>query len=132
MKNILFALLLTLLPATALAEAPLMMAFQTTDGMVKTIDAESLSMTVTDGKLLASNGSESLEFALPDLAKMYFTGEAALTELLATADTAVSVYTADGKQVGNYVSAAKAVESLPAGIYIVAAATGKTFKISVR
>lgn len=136
MKNKLFAMLafLSFTIGGWAADAPLFMAFLSTDGSICTMDAEGLEMTVAGGNLIVTNGTDSHEFTLTDLSKMYFTGEAALKELLSDseADQAVTVFTADGRAAGKFESAAKAVNSLPAGIYLVSTASGKNFKIAVK
>ena len=135
MKN-LFPALLLLASQTASAELydyPYM-AFQTADGIVKTIPVSSLSIVVSDGNLVVtySDGSES--FPLSDLAKMYFTTEAEVTKVQnpeSTGSSEVEVTSLAGVFCGTFPSVEAARQSLPAGMYIVKNSK-ETFKIAVK
>ena len=52
------------------------LVFQNADGSVKTVAVESLTITFSDGKLLATNVAGTETFALSDLSKMYFSSDA--------------------------------------------------------
>lgn len=125
---------LSLSAVSALAEAPLLMAFQTADGCVSTIAAEALSISVAGDKLLAANGAESLQFNLADLQKMFFTDQPAAAQFVSAdaAPSATTAYTLDGKAAGTFDSAAAALSALPAGVYMLHTADGKSFKIAVK
>ena len=132
----LFPALLLLASQTASAEFydyPYM-AFQTADGTVKTLSVSSLSLTITDGQLIAVSDDGTEQFTLSDLAKMYFTTEAEATKVQATeaADSSsVEVISLSGVSYGTFSDVEAARKSLPAGMYIVK--NGKeTFKIAVK
>lgn len=120
--------------ATASVQASLKMNFQSSDGTISSIDARLLSMSVVGDKLLASNGTERLEFDLQKLVKMYFTGEADGVEILPVDLNGgeVAVYTLDGNLEGRFSSPAVALSSLNSGIYILHTTDNKTVKIAVQ
>lgn len=120
--------------ATTSVQASLKMNFQSSDGTISSIVARSLSMAVVGDKLLASNGTESLEFDLQKLVKMYFTGEADGVEILPVDFNGgeMAVYTLDGKLEGRFSSPAVAMSSLNSGIYILHTTDNKTVKIAVQ
>lgn len=133
-KWIILVAVLGMFFATASAQTSLKMTFQSSDGSLSSIDAKSLSMSVIGDKLLASNGTESLEFDLQKLVKMYFTGEADGVEILPVDFNGgeVAVYTLDGKLEGRFSSPAVAMSSLNSGIYILHTTDNKTVKIAVQ
>lgn len=130
----LLTVFLTLFVGTVSAQVPLKLAFLSDDGTVDTIDANSLSLSVSGDNLLASNGRETLELNLQSLVKMYFTGDASGVELLSVSpgDGEVSVYAVDGKFSGRFGSASKALSELPAGTYIFRTSDNKSVKIAVQ
>lgn len=125
---------LILFVGTTSAQTPLKLAFQTIDGSISSINAKSLSISVSGDNLTASNGTENLTFKLQELAKMYFTGDASGVELIPVNINKgeVSVYTLDGKFAGKFESAASAMSSLTRGIYIVKTSDKKSLKIAVQ
>lgn len=118
---------------TATAGEPLRMAFQYDDGAVSYIDADGLTMKVSEQKLLASNPQSSLELDLKKLAKMYFTSGTSGVEL-ASVDIAATVdaYTVDGRFAGRFPTASAAITSLPKGVYVLRSSDDKTLKIAVQ
>ena len=134
-KNLIPALLL-FVAQTASAELydyPYM-AFQTADGTVKTVSVSSLSLTISDGTLIATSGESAEQFTLSDLSKMYFTTEAVATKVQnpeSTEPSEVEVTSLAGIPCGVFSSVEAARQSLPAGMYIVKNSK-ETFKIAVR
>ena len=132
----LFSALLLLAAQTASAELydyPYM-AFQTADGIVKTVPVSSLSLAITDGKLIATSGDETESFTLTNLSKMYFTTSAEVTKVQnpEKADSSEVVVTSlSGVSYGTYPNVEVARQSLPAGMYIVKNST-ETIKIVVK
>lgn len=119
MKKIL--LLLAAVTAAIKADAVLQMVFEAGNGAKTVMEAEGLRMNIADGKLIAVNESETCQFALSDLAKMYFAeGESDISELFAS-DAEVEIYDLKGVR----------YEKLPAdfqGTFILKSGD-KTFKI---
>ncbi len=108
--------------------------FQTADGTLTSVDASSLTMTITGGKLMVSNGNENYEFSVADLSKMYFSAEktGGVDDVLSSADDAPKeVYSVSGVHVGTYTDVATLTSSLQPGMYIVKS-NGKTQKIAVK
>lgn len=132
----LFSALLLLAAQTASAELydyPYM-AFQTTDGIVKTVSVSSLSLSVSNGVLIATSGDGTESFTLSDLSKMYFTSEAVVTKVQnpeSTGSSEVEVTSLAGVFCGTFPSVEAARQSLPAGMYIVKNSK-ETFKIAVK
>ena len=108
------------------------LAFQTADGSTRNIGVESLEMTFSDGKLIASNGTESLEISVADLTRMLFSSEAtAIKDISLDADSPVKVYTVEGVCVGSYDNMAGASANMGKGVYIVKGEK-TTHKITIR
>lgn len=132
----LFSALLLLAAQTASAELydyPYM-AFQTTDGIVKTVSVSSLSLSVSNGVLIATSDDGTESFTLSDLSKMYFTSEAVVTKVQnpeSTGSSEVEVTSLAGVFCGTFPSVEAARQSLPAGMYIVKNSK-ETFKIAVK
>lgn len=135
MKKVFFVVLL-LAAQTASAELydyPYL-AFQTTDGIVKTVSVSSLSLTISDGALIATSDDGTESFTLSDLSKMYFTTEAVTTKVQnpeTTDSSEVEVTSLAGVFCGTFPSVEAARQSLPAGMYIVKNSK-ETFKIAVK
>lgn len=134
MKKVLFVILLAAQTASAeLYDYPYM-AFQTTDGIVKTVSVSSLSLSVSNGVLIATSDDGTESFTLSDLSKMYFTSEAVVTKvqnLESTGSSEVEVTSLAGVFCGTFPSVEAARQSLPAGMYIVKNSK-ETFKIAVK
>ena len=132
----LFSALLLLAAQTASAELydyPYM-AFQTADGTVKTVSVSSLSLSISNGVLIATSDDGTESFTLSDLSKMYFTSEAVVTKVQnpeSTGSSEVEVTSLAGVFCGTFPSVEAARQSLPAGMYIVKNST-ETFKIVVK
>lgn len=118
----------------SLAETPLNLVFESTDNSTRTIEAKSLTMSVSGDKLTATNGTETMEMELSKLTKMYFTGGQTGVELMPIDfnGKGIDVYSLDGHFKGNYDSVATALSSLTTGIYIIKSSDNKTIKIAVQ
>ena len=109
------------------------LAFQTTDGTVKTVAVETLTLTFVNGQLVATNDAGNVAFALTDLSKMFFSKEPtriADTPLDSEGDEA-EVFTVAGVAVGRFASADAARAALKPGLYVIKSKEG-TYKMSVK
>lgn len=132
MKRTLISMLTLLAVTAASADNYSYLAFQTADGSTRNIGVESLEMTFSDGKLIASNGTESLEISVADLTRMFFSSEAtAIKDISLDADSPVKVYTVEGVCVESYDNMAGASANMGKGVYIVKGEK-TTHKITVR
>lgn len=119
--------------ATIQAEDYPYMMFQTNDGNVLTMASASLTITFSDGNMVASNGSESKTVALTDLNKMFFASNPASVETTQTEEVnePVEVFTVTGISVGKYENIQQVQATLERGIYVVKG-KNKTLKIVVK
>ncbi|WP_141241302.1 hypothetical protein [Prevotella sp. 885] len=132
MKRTLISMLTLLAVTAASADNYSYLAFQTADGSTRSIGVESLEMTFSDGKLIASNGTESLEISVADLTRMFFSSEAtAIKDISLDADSPVKAYTVEGVCVGSYDNMASASANMGKGVYIVKGEK-TTHKITIR
>lgn len=109
------------------------LTFQTSNGAEQSLAVSNLKITISDGKLVATNGTTSQTFSLSDLSKMYFSSTATGikgTTVTAT-DTSVDVYSTSGVRMGTYTSLNVAKANLKPGVYVVKE-TNKTYKITVK
>jgi hypothetical protein len=110
------------------------LAFQAADGTVQTVAVESLTITFTDGKLVATSNGTVLNLTLADLSKMYFTtteGEADAIAKIAASNVPVEVYTVAGVKQGQYENFNAARAALQKGVYIIKS-DNLTSKIAVK
>ncbi len=133
--KVLFLTMVCLPFMAAHAESYAYLTFQKADGTVVSIDVESLEMTLQDGKLTYTNSVGTGTLTLADLAAMYFSASdaTAITPVVVdSTDGKVEVFSLKGTSYGTF-SSVKAVQgSVPAGMYIVKMANGKTLKITVK
>ena len=112
------------------------LTFLQTDGTSITVPASSLTITFSNGKLIAANGTESKELTIANLASMYFSEADATTSIkeiaITNADGKVNVYSLQGICIGKFDNIQSINKNLPMGIYIVKAANGKASKIAVK
>lgn len=133
-KRFVFLLSAMLATAATKAETYPYLTFQSADGTMQSVEVESLTMTFSDGKLLVSNGTKSLELAVADLSSMFFsTSDATGIETVsaAEADGNMAVFSLQGTSVGSFSSVQQLRTSVPAGVYIIKKG-GKTQKITVK
>ena len=134
MKKLLFTTLITLGTLQAQAYDYPYLVFQNTEGTTTVIAVESLSITISDGQLVATNADGTQSFALTDLSKMFFTQQADLTGISNAGtqeDEVVEVFTTGGIKLGKYLNINKAKSSLKPGLYILKSKQ-KSFKIVVK
>ncbi len=110
------------------ASAQSYLTFRQTDGSEKSLSTSGLKLTFADGKLVATNGSETATFALSSMAKMYFSNSSTAIDQINTAEvsasivngtlqvnapagTPVSVYGLDGREMPH--------QGLASGVYVV-------------
>ena len=109
------------------------LVFQNADGSVKTVAVESLTITFSDGKLLATNVAGTETFALSDLSKMYFSSDATGIEEIENGKWKMEnseIFSISGQKMSN-VKSQVANGQMPKGIYVVKE-NGKTRKVIVK
>ena len=108
-------------------------SFQKADGEVITMGIESLTMTVSDGKLIVTNADGSKEFAVADLSKMFFsTGTTAISETNTDSlGGKIAVYSLDGIYRGSFDNKSQIAEQLGRGVYLIKD-NSNTTKMAVR
>lgn len=102
------------------------LAFETTNGTVQTVSVTSLTIKISDGNLVATNGEGTQTFSLKDLSMMYFSSEG--TTAIKGVETAVSlddadIYDLQGHQVTK--------DQMRRGVYIVKSKE-RTYKMIVK
>lgn len=138
MKRNIALLLFAAVAGTAVADNYDYLTFRTSDGAEQSITAVGTKIVFTDGNLVATNGSTTITKSLTDMSTMYFAAtasgieqtttagvSAAITNgrlnVTAPAGTAVSLYTADGRQLST-------TAHLDLGVYVVRVGN-QTFKL---
>ena len=98
------------------------------------MNVTALTMTFVDGKLVASNGTETHEMSVADLNSMYFTDQnlTGIAETTAAGeDNVKQVYTLAGVCLGTYTDLSAFCRQAKAGIYVVKTPS-RTFKMKVK
>ena len=134
MKKLLIFLFLAAVASPALADDYSYLNFTKSDGTVVSLSVSNLQLTISDGKLLATNDHGSETFQLADLAKMYFSDAATGISSVGAGDAAVETVTAyslSGVNMGSYKSAAEAKVQLRPGVYLLKSKS-KTIKTVVQ
>lgn len=132
MRRICFIVLLLLGVASAgKAQTYPYLAVQTTEGEVQTLSVDGLTMRVADGQMTFEGEGTSVSVALASLSKMYFASSATGVKELATSNSPVQVYVADGRYLGKFETLPAAVSGLRSGVYVVKS-NDVTLKISVQ
>ena len=90
-----------------------------------------LTMSMVDGQMTFANEETSVSMALASLSKMYFASSATGVKELATSNSPVQVYVADGRYLGKFETLPAAVSGLRSGVYVVKS-NDVTLKISVQ
>lgn len=138
MKRNIALLLFAAVAGTAMADSYDYLTFRTADGAEQSITAVGTKIVFTDGNLVATNGSTTITKSLSDMSAMYFaataSGIADVTtdavsasiidgrlSVTAPAGPAVSLYTADGRQLSTS-------SHLDRGVYVVRVGS-QTFKL---
>lgn len=104
------------------------------DGTAQTLTAVGLNITYKDGKLMATNGSESATLALTDISRMFFTNTkdaTAIADITTIKDDGdATVFDLAGRQVAEgRMQDVKAL--LRTGVYIIKL-NSKTLKVQVK
>ncbi len=97
------------------------LTFTTTSGE-ESLKSSGLTITFSDGSLIAANSEESKSFPLSSLTKFYFSDTAAAIESVAADiddNGAVDVYNTSGQYVGRFSNTASAASGLCKGIYVI-------------
>ncbi len=135
MKKKLLILALAGLPfAGAGADTYPYLSFETQDGTVRSVSVNSLTVTFSNGKLLADNGTDSYEIDAASLSRMYFSADnlTAISDVKGTDSLGkLEVYTLSGVRLGSFDSADALRNGVSAGVYIVKS-NGKTLKVAVK
>ncbi len=132
MKHFIITAVLVTTAATMHAEYT-SFTFRTKDGKEQTVSADGLKITFADGKLNAKNENGSLSIELADMKSMAFTDfVSGLESVENTAEVSGVYYNTRGVCCGTFETYAEAASTLPAGIYLVRTADGKTIKASIR
>lgn len=133
-KNLMLCLALAGMTTAMADEYPYLM-FQNNDGTTTSVASEGLTITFSDGKLIAKNADGSKTFTLTELNKMFFSKNADVTGIEETPKDAsaepVEVFTLAGISVGRFENMKEAQNTLSKGCYVVKSASG-TLKITVK
>lgn len=133
MKKLALATLITMGSPQAQAYEYPYLVFQNTEGSTIVMAVESLTITISDGKLIATNTDGTQNILLTDLSKMFFTQTADLSGIsnAETENEAVEVFTTGGLSLGKFQNINTAKTSLKPGLYIMKGKS-KTTKIAVK
>ncbi len=133
MKKILFLIMTCATLSVAHAYDYPLLSFRMTDGSTKSVDVESLTLTVVDGTLVVKNNNTDITLQLSDLDLMYFVSTSTgIAEVEANSLSGeVEIISISGMQLGRYSSIEQAKAALQKGIYIIKTSEG-TRKISIR
>lgn len=134
MKKLVLTTLITLGSLQAQAYDYPYLVFQNTEGTTTAFAVESLTITISDGKLVAKNAEGTQSFTLGDLSKMYFTRQADLTGISNTdtsEDEIVEIFTTGGVNLCKYLNVNEAKSSLKPGLYILKSKQ-KSYKIVIK
>ena len=128
MKRAFLSLVFTSLLLSASATDFKFLTLESTDGSKVSLAANGLTLTFSDGNLVASDGTT---IPISSLAKMYFTETSGITTVTSSAGGSMKVYTLSGILVGTY-SEGQSPAGLPQGIYIIKDCQGNTHKTTIR
>ena len=128
MKKAFLSLVFTCLLLSASATDYKFLTLETTDGSKVSLAATGLTLTFSDGNLVANDGTI---VSLSSLSKMYFTETSGITSATCSESGAMKVYTLSGILVGTYPEGLSPA-GLPKGIYIIKAHQGNTHKTTIR
>lgn len=110
------------------------LTIQKADSTTLALDVASLTMTFSDGQLVATNNQGTRTLAVADLARMFFsdgTSTGIDTATDAPASTPIRVYTLSGVSLGQYDRLATFTRRAAKGVYLVKS-NGRTFKTTVK
>ena len=133
-KRFMFLIGVCLSGVIAHAETYPYLSFQKADGTVVSMNVESLTMTFSNGKLVASNGSDSQTLTVAELSAMFFsTADATgIKEVsISASDGEVEAFDLQGLSLGKFSSLQAMKENVKSGVYIVKV-DGKNLKIAIK
>ncbi len=134
MKKLVFTMLMMAGILQAKAYDYPYLVFQNSEGTATFLAVESLSITINDGKLVATNADGSQTFSLSDLSKMFFSKTTEITginDINTNGSQEVEVFTTGGVKLGKFESITSAKTSLKPGIYVIKNSQ-KTYIIAVK
>lgn len=132
MKKLLLTLIIIAASFAALADGYPYLIFQTTDGTVRAMAVEAMTISVSGGNLVATNSEETQTFALAELDKMFFSeSTTGIEEMFSPDGGEVDVFAVTGAHLGKYASAIEATTHLKTGIYVLKSKSS-TIKIVVK
>lgn len=134
MKKLVFTMLMMAGILQAKAYDYPYLVFLNSEGTATFFAAESLSITINDGKLVATNADGSQTFSLSDLSKMFFSKTTEITginDINTNGSQEVEVFTTGGVKLGKFESITSAKTSLKPGIYVIKNSQ-KTYRIAVK
>lgn len=105
------------------------LVLENTDGSTYSLSASGLTLTFSDGNLVASDGTT---VSLSQLRKMYFSETSSINNLKHLSSDEVTVFTPSGVSMGHFPSISTAVSRLPKGLYIIQEQDGMNHKITVK
>lgn len=126
MKRLAFVIVILAGVLTAKAVDYQYLTIEKTDGTTLTLTAVGLSISYSDGNLVATNGTEKATLTLIDVTRMYFsnTGEATgIQGTVADTDGEVEIYDLNGRKISK--------ADMRKGVYIIKR-KGKATKIQVK
>lgn len=131
MKRFVFLVLLALTWGKIVASDYLFLNIEQTNGTITTLESTGLTITFTDGKMIASQNGSSTTFSLIDLNKMYFGTTNGVKLLESENEKSFTVYNISGIKIGEFENSSDINNKLNKGIYIVEKG-GKSYKLSVK
>lgn len=134
MKKLVFTMLMMASILQAKAYDYPYLVFLNSEGTATFLAVESLSITINDGKLVATNADGSQTFSLSDLSKMFFSKTTEITginDINTNGSQEVEVFTTGGVKLGKFESITSAKTSLKPGIYVIKNSQ-KTYRIAVK
>lgn len=131
MKRFVFLVLLALTWGKIVASDYPFLNIEQTNGTITTLESTGLTITFTDGKMIASQNGSSTTFSLIDLNKMYFGTTNGVKLLELENEKSFTVYNISGIKIGEFENSSDINNKLNKGIYIVEKG-GKSYKLSVK
>ena len=127
-RYLLAAIIMVLSSLTLHAEDYTYLTLQTKDGTTYSLAVSGLSITFSNGYMVASDGT-SLQ--LSSLSKMYFSTSSDIQQLkMESAEGNVLVF--NGVLLGTFPTLDRALSSLGKGLYVIKKSNGETNKVSVK
>ncbi len=123
MKKLMIMLMAVFATVAAQAYDYPYLTFENADGTQSSVSVESLTLTVSDGQIVAVGADGTQTYPLASLSKMFFSKEAAqptgIASINTVADSPVEVFSVAGVSLGTFQSASEAQCRLKPGVYVV-------------